>query len=71
MLARKLKDPDPEEEMRKAFRVLDMNGKRLISPDELKYVMPSLLLREEEGLTDEEVDGMLRSRHGWRWSSEL
>ena len=70
-MARKLKDPDPEEEMRKAFRVLDMNGKRLISPDELKYVMPSLLLREEEGLTDEEVDGMLRSRHGWRWSSEL
>ena len=71
MLARKLKDSDPEEEMREAFRVFNMDGNGLISPDKLKHVMPSLLLREEEGLTDEEVDEMLRGRHGWRWSSEL
>ena len=60
MMARKLKDPDPEKEMREAFRVFDMDGNGLISPDELKQVMLSLVLREEEELTDGEVDEMLR-----------
>merc|ERR1719191_329189 len=56
MMARKMKDSDSEEEVRKAFRVFDKDGNGFISAAELRHIMTNL----GEKLTDEEVDEMLR-----------
>ncbi|XP_027461685.1 calmodulin-1-like [Zalophus californianus] len=55
MMARKMKDIDREEEIRKAFRVFDKDGNSYISAAELCHVMTNL----GEKLTDE-VDEMIR-----------
>jgi calmodulin len=56
MMARKMKDTDSEEEIRKAFCVFDKDGNGFISAAELRHVMTNL----GEKLTDEEVDEMMR-----------
>ena len=56
MMARKMMDSDPEEEIREAFRVFDKDGNGFISAAELRHVMINL----GEKLTDEEVDEMIR-----------
>merc|ERR1712179_580458 len=56
MMARKMKDPDSEEELREAFRVFDKDGNGFISAAELRHVITNL----GEKLTNEEVDEMIR-----------
>ncbi|EGW12232.1 Calmodulin [Cricetulus griseus] len=55
-MARKMKDTDYEEEIRKAFRVFDKDGDGYISAAERCHIMTNL----EEKLTDEEGDEMIR-----------
>ena len=56
ILTRIMKDANPEEEMRDAFRVFDKDGNGFISAAELKIVMTKL----GEKLTDEEAEEMIR-----------
>uniref|UniRef100_A0A4X2L2T7 EF-hand calcium-binding domain-containing protein 11 n=1 Tax=Vombatus ursinus TaxID=29139 RepID=A0A4X2L2T7_VOMUR len=56
MMARKMKDTDNEEEIRKAFHVFDKDSNGYISAAELRHVITNL----REKLTDEEVDKMIR-----------
>lgn len=56
LMAVKMKDSDPEEELLEAFRVMDKDGDGFIGHDELKQVMLVL----GESLTDKEVDEMIR-----------
>jgi len=56
MMARKMKDTDPVEEIREAFRVFNNEGNGFISAAELRHMMTYL----GEKLTDEEVDEMIR-----------
>ena len=56
LMAVKLKDSDPEEELQEAFSVFDKDGDGLIGAAELKQVMIAL----GESLTDKEINEMLR-----------
>ena len=56
IMTRKMKDTDPEEEMREAFHMFDKDGNGFISAADLHHVMTIL----GEKLTDEEVDEMIK-----------
>ncbi|KAJ6551371.1 calmodulin-like protein 12-like protein [Mycena capillaripes] len=56
MMARKMRDTDSEEEIKKAFKVFDKDGNGYISAAELRQVMRNL----GEKLSDNEVDEMIR-----------
>ena len=56
LMAVKMKDSDPDEELSEAFRVMDKDGDGFIGADELKQVMLVL----GESLTDKEIDEMIR-----------
>mmetsp|Transcript_2841 Transcript_2841/g.5998 ORF Transcript_2841/g.5998 Transcript_2841/m.5998 type:complete len:148 (-) Transcript_2841:214-657(-) len=55
LLARKLKDTDPMEEFKEAFRVFDKDGNGFTSAAELRHIMTNL----GEKMSDAEVDEML------------
>jgi len=55
LVARKLRDKDPEEEIRSAFKVFDINKTGFISASTLREVMTTL----GEKLTEEEVEEMI------------
>ena len=42
MLARRMRDPDSEEEIKEAFKVFDRDGNGYISPVEMRHVMTNL-----------------------------
>ena len=56
LIAKRLQNADPEEEIREAFHVFDKDGNGYISSAELRHVMTNL----GEKLTDDEVDEMIR-----------
>merc|ERR1719201_1952535 len=56
LMARKMKDTDPEEELIEAFKVFDRDEDGFISAGELRSSMMNL----GEKLTDAEVDEMIR-----------
>ena len=56
MMARKMKEPAPEDRIQKAFLVFDQDGDGVISHVDLCHVMTSL----GEKITDEELDEMIR-----------
>lgn len=56
MMVKKMKDSDPEEDMRAAFQVFDRNGNGFISAAELRHIMTNL----GERLTDDQIDEMMR-----------
>lgn len=55
MMAKRMQESDPEQEMLDAFKVFDKNGDGHISATELKQVMDSL----GEKLSKEEIDEMI------------
>ena len=55
LMAVKMRDSDPDEEMLEAFRVMDKDGDRVIGHDELKQVMLVL----GESLTDREIEELI------------
>ena len=55
-MARKMKEPENEEEIIEAFKVFDKDGNGLISSDELLHVMTSL----GDNLTIEEVEDLIK-----------
>jgi calmodulin len=57
LMARKMKDKDPEEELIEACRVFDRDGSGAISAAEIRDVMTNL----GKKLTDEEIDEMIRA----------
>ena len=56
LMARKMKEPENEEEIIEAFKVFDKDGNGLISSDELLHVMTSL----GDNLTIEEVEDLIK-----------
>ena len=52
LFARKMKDPDTEEDLIEAFKIFDKDGSGNISAQELRHVMTTL----GEKLTEEEAD---------------
>ena len=56
LFARKMKDPDTEEDLIEAFKIFDKDGSGNISASELRHVMTTL----GEKLTEEEADEMIR-----------
>jgi calmodulin len=56
LFARKMKDPDTEEDLIEAFKIFDKDGSGSISASELRHVMTTL----GEKLTEEEADEMIR-----------
>jgi calmodulin len=56
LMARKMKEMDPEEEYGEAFKVFDRDSTGFISADELRQVMSSL----GENLTEDEIDELIR-----------
>ncbi|KAM9294022.1 calmodulin-like isoform 2-T2 [Gastrophryne carolinensis] len=56
IMARNMKDTDPEEEIREAFRVFDKDGNGFIRAAEFRFIMTKL----GECLTEEEVDEMMK-----------
>merc|ERR1712037_542450 len=54
--AKKMKDPDTEEDLIEAFKIFDKDGNGVISASELKHVMTTL----GERLTEEEADEMIK-----------
>jgi calmodulin len=56
LFARKLKDPDSEEDLIEAFKMFDKDNNGFISAAELRHVMTTL----GEKLTEEEADEMIR-----------
>jgi len=57
LMARKMNDKDPEEELIEACRVFDRDGSGAISAAEIRDVMTNL----GKKLTDEEIDEMIRA----------
>ena len=55
LMAVKMRDSDPDEEMLEAFRVMDKDSDGVIGHDELKQVMLVL----GESLTDREIEEMI------------
>ena len=56
LMAKKMKEPENEEEIIEAFKVFDKDGNGLISSDELLHVMTSL----GDNLTIEEVEELIK-----------
>ena len=56
LMARKMKEPENEEEIIEAFKVFDKDGNGLISSDELLHVMVSL----GDNSTIEEVEDLIK-----------
>ena len=56
LFARKMKDPDTEEDLIEAFKIFDKDGSGNISAQELRHVMTTL----GEKLTEEEADELIR-----------
>ena len=56
LFAKKMKDPDTEEDLIEAFKNFDKDGSGNISAQELRHVMTTL----GEKLTEEEADEMIR-----------
>lgn len=56
MMSRKVKDADPEAELRGAFEVFDQDKNGTISADELRKVLTSI----GDDVTDADVDEMLK-----------
>jgi calmodulin len=56
LFAKKMKDPDTEEDLIEAFKIFDKDGNGVISAQELRHVMTTL----GERLTEEEADEMIR-----------
>ena len=56
LFARKMKDPDTEEDLIEAFKIFDKDGSGSISASELRHVMTTL----GEKLSEEEADEMIR-----------
>jgi calmodulin len=56
LFAKKMKDPDTEEDLIEAFKIFDKDGNGVISAAELRHVMTTL----GERLTEEEADEMIR-----------
>lgn len=56
MMSRKVKDSDPEAELRGAFEVFDQDKNGTISADELRKVLTSI----GDDVTDADVDEMLK-----------
>ncbi|KAF9962718.1 hypothetical protein BGZ70_007953 [Mortierella alpina] len=56
MMARKMVDTDPEEEIREAFKVFDKDGNGLISSAALRHVIANL----DKQLTDQEVNEIIQ-----------
>ena len=56
LMARKMDDIDQEEELLKAFNILDMDKDKMISPKEIFHVMNT----NGEKVTEEEVKEMLK-----------
>lgn len=56
LFAKKMKDPDSEEDLMEAFRVFDHDNDGLISNVELKHVMVTL----GEYMSEEEADELIR-----------
>ena len=56
LFAKKMKDPDTEEDLIEAFKIFDKDGNGVISANELRHVMTTL----GERLTEEEADEMIR-----------
>ena len=56
LFARKMKDPDTEEDLIEAFKIFDKDGNGVISAQELRHVMTTL----GERLTEDEADEMIR-----------
>ena len=56
LFAKKMKDPDTEEDLIEAFRIFDKDGSGNISALELRHVMTTL----GERLTEEEADEMIK-----------
>lgn len=56
LIHRRKKDILSEEDLRNAFRVLDKDGDKLISNEELKYLLSTL----GENMTEEEVDEIIK-----------
>ncbi|KAL4869489.1 hypothetical protein BDV12DRAFT_167821 [Aspergillus spectabilis] len=56
MMSRKVKDSDPEAELREAFAVFDKDKSGSISADELRQVLRSI----GDDVSDNDVDEMLR-----------
>eukprot|EP00873_Tetraselmis_striata_P016298 jgi/Tetstr1/436562/TSEL_002716.t1 len=55
LMSGNMKDPDPEEDIREAFKLLDRDGNGYLSAKELRYV----LTNAGEPLTDAEADNIL------------
>ena len=56
LFAKKMKDPDTEEDLIEAFRIFDFNNEGIISSSELKHVMVTL----GELMSEEEADELVR-----------
>ena len=56
MMAKRIQNPTPDEEMLEAFRVFDRDGNGFISAAELRHIMTNL---SGENFTDEEFDGLI------------
>ena len=56
LLARRMKEADPEDELLEAFKVFDRDGNGFITSHELRHIMNNL----GEGLTPEEIEEMVK-----------
>jgi|Transcript_15206 calmodulin len=55
LMADKMKEPEPEDDIREAFQVMDKDGNGYLNAKELRYVLTNI----GEPLTEEEVEKIL------------
>ena len=55
LLARRMKEADPEDELLEAFKVFDRDGNGKISAHELRYV----LLKSGENFTEQDIEDLI------------